>query len=104
MTLDVRRGLILLLALAAFGGLRWLVSYLARDIPTPRQACTQKCAATKQEGHLVTEDRHRRKSRTQIAYASAVEHTSAPFCMSANQCPALPRLENPLSPLRRPSG
>ena len=53
MSIDIRRGLVLLFALAALGGLPWLVSYLKRDQPSQQQACTQKCAGIKRDGYLV---------------------------------------------------
>ena len=52
-SVDVRRGVTLLLVLAAIAALPWLVGYLKRDSPTPQQACTQKCSDIKKDGHLV---------------------------------------------------
>ena len=53
MNIDMRRGLILLLVFACLTGLPWLVGYLRGDVPTREQACTQKCAEIKRNGHLV---------------------------------------------------
>lgn len=48
-----RRGLIVALGFATFIAAVMLVGYLVRDVPSPEQACVQKCAALKKDGHLV---------------------------------------------------
>lgn len=53
MNIEVRRILALLVVLAALGSLSWLVYFLRSDLPSPQQACTQKCADIKKDGYLV---------------------------------------------------
>lgn len=53
MNMDTRQAAILLLVLAVIAGLPWLVGYLRRDLPTPQQACIQKCSEIKRDGYLV---------------------------------------------------
>lgn len=47
------RLMILAAAILVAGLLPWLFGYLQRDLLSPQQVCTQKCAAFQKDGFLV---------------------------------------------------